>query len=524
MSFIRGVLIVSLSLVFTLIISFFYIEKEYLYTLTEMNKVNDKGVSFTADLDKDNKDEIVLFTQSPIKNKQRLIVYESNLNLISYVDFDKKIIPDCKDDILFKDYNSNGTLDIFKVSIDTNNLYLTIFDAINNDVLVNERKFFTSDRDFLNNSVFLFDTEYSDLNINSKGLFYFGITIRSEGISRLLAYDIELDSIIALTESSAYFDSILVTDLDKDKNKEIYLSNRAEGAVPDKINNLAGNYSWFVGYDDSLKLLFKPDTLIKAKSKVSILGFEKSNTSNLLLSIKSENSTLLKIYNREGVFKGNKGSLDVFIGKTPKEIKYSTNEIDWINLFGGSQLDNFTKIIQLEGSFYVAGYSTSQTDYLNTKSFGYYDGTVTKFDAFGNIIWNKRFGGNKSDRFYDINYINNEIIVSGTTNSTNIKNGSNTGGFDIYIVRLDTLGNLIADFTFSSQYSDKLKSINYEDNKYVLGIKSHSPSDEKQNDKFFNVTLKSLNENSVLDTLKFNFKEKIDIKNSLKLKDNLKII
>ena len=78
------------------------------------------------------------------------------------------------------------------------------------------------------------------------------------------------------------------------------------------------------------------------------------------------------------------------------------------------------------------------------------DAFIVKFDLNGKRLWGTYYGGNNGDAFDSVNYYNAELILSGTTRSTNnistpgaFKEDKTPGGFavsDVFITKFNTNG------------------------------------------------------------------------------------
>ena len=106
----------------------------------------------------------------------------------------------------------------------------------------------------------------------------------------------------------------------------------------------------------------------------------------------------------------------------------------WFKEFGGTNSDVLKDFEQTEdGGFILAGY---------THSFGGVDRDiwVVKTDSLGNLLWYKTFGGSSSDQAFDIAYTPEDsgFIISG--------NGA-TFGSGIYVLKLDKTGSKMWDLT-----------------------------------------------------------------------------
>ncbi len=113
----------------------------------------------------------------------------------------------------------------------------------------------------------------------------------------------------------------------------------------------------------------------------------------------------------------------------------SNGNLKWTKTIGGSNADGGYSIVQTyDKGLAVAGY---------TRSFGAggSDVYVVKLDSLGNLKWTKTIGGIYDDGAYCIIQTNNKyLVIAGYTTSYGVNpfNASN-----LYVVKLDSAGNLI---------------------------------------------------------------------------------
>jgi hypothetical protein len=109
----------------------------------------------------------------------------------------------------------------------------------------------------------------------------------------------------------------------------------------------------------------------------------------------------------------------------------SGGNVQWTKTIGGSNDDEAWSIIQSsDGGYVVAG---------STRSFGAggYDFYVVKLDSGGNVQWTKTIGGSDFDAAYSIiQSSDGGYVVAGRTRSFG------AGGWDIYVVKMDANGNV----------------------------------------------------------------------------------
>ncbi|MBK7443308.1 MAG: hypothetical protein IPI65_17945 [Bacteroidetes bacterium] len=92
----------------------------------------------------------------------------------------------------------------------------------------------------------------------------------------------------------------------------------------------------------------------------------------------------------------------------------SSGIVEWENTIGGTGDDYCHGLTQTnDGGFAVSGYSTSPASGDKTENmFGVADYWVVKLDSLGNILWDKNIGGNLSDYSYDIIQLNDGRLAS----------------------------------------------------------------------------------------------------------------
>jgi hypothetical protein len=132
---------------------------------------------------------------------------------------------------------------------------------------------------------------------------------------------------------------------------------------------------------------------------------------------------------------------------------------------GGSDQDEATSIIQSsDGGYVVAG---------RTWSFGAgnEDIYVVKLDSSGNVVWTKTIGGSSSDFALSITQSSDGgYAVAGWTESFG------AGGYDMYVVKLDSSGNVQWAKTIGGSGGDGANSIiQSSDGGYVVAGQTYSP-------------------------------------------------
>lgn len=120
----------------------------------------------------------------------------------------------------------------------------------------------------------------------------------------------------------------------------------------------------------------------------------------------------------------------------------------WTKCYGGSWYDNGFSVRQtLDGGFIIAGETDSNDGYLTGHiSFGPGstggDIWVVKIDSMGTIQWHKWYGGNGQEWVHSIRLTSDKgYFITGRSNSSAGDFSSNHGDSDVYVLKIDSVGN-----------------------------------------------------------------------------------
>lgn len=121
-------------------------------------------------------------------------------------------------------------------------------------------------------------------------------------------------------------------------------------------------------------------------------------------------------------------------------------KIEWQKCLGGSSVDYANTIIQtVNGGFvFVGGVGSSDGDvYGNNPGVNGLNAWVVKLTPFGDIVWQKFFGGSDFDNANSIyQCFDGGYILAGQTRSTDIDFSDNHGSFDAWVIKLDSSGKV----------------------------------------------------------------------------------
>ncbi|MCX8158664.1 MAG: hypothetical protein N3D73_03305, partial [Candidatus Diapherotrites archaeon] len=138
-----------------------------------------------------------------------------------------------------------------------------------------------------------------------------------------------------------------------------------------------------------------------------------------------------------------KGGYDAWILKID-----SFGKLLWEKTFGGKKDDGIKSIVKTkDGNFLLARYTSS-------KGKGGYDAWILKIDSSGKLLWEKTFGGIKDDEIYDVlaEEDGGFIFVGGTSSK-------GEGSYDLWALKIDSSGNILWEKTFGGKDWDWGKSV-----------------------------------------------------------------
>jgi hypothetical protein len=120
----------------------------------------------------------------------------------------------------------------------------------------------------------------------------------------------------------------------------------------------------------------------------------------------------------------------------------------WAKTFGGPKADyGYSVETALDGDYMIVGATSSY-------GLGYNDVYLLKVTPFGDVVWEKTFGGTKDDRGYAVTATpGGDFILAGTTESFG------KGGCDAYVLRISPIGGVVWSTTYGGALADYSRSI-----------------------------------------------------------------
>jgi hypothetical protein len=164
--------------------------------------------------------------------------------------------------------------------------------------------------------------------------------------------------------------------------------------------------------------------------------------------------------------------------------------IEWQKSLGGSNTDQAEAICCLQnGGFLVAG-NTRSTD---GDVFGNHGGTdiwLVNLSSIGNVQWKKAYGGSGNDDVYSIQQTRDRgYVMAGKNLSNNWDVSGNHGDYDAWVVKLDSIGAIQWQRCFGGTGWEEAKSIKQtKDGGYVFaGFATSADGDVTQNQGSFDL-------------------------------------
>ena len=208
--------------------------------------------------------------------------------------------------------------------------------------------------------------------------------------------------------------------------------------------------------------------LCEAQQKIAVIEWDRTiggSGDDYLYSVKpTSDGSYLFAGSSSSVISGNKtvsnfGSTDYWIVKLN-----SFGNIEWQKTIGGSGANILSSIDNTsDGGFILGGSSTSNISGLKSEnSYGDHDYWIVKLDSNGNIQWQKTIGGSKSDYAKCITQTSDHGYMIAGTSYPDVGGNQNVysyGGWDYWIIKLDSVGTIMWQKCYGGNNWDELTSI-----------------------------------------------------------------
>jgi hypothetical protein len=158
-------------------------------------------------------------------------------------------------------------------------------------------------------------------------------------------------------------------------------------------------------------------------------------------------------------------------------IKLSENgDLQWSKYFGGSFTDAPFGIVETEDHNFIIAGSSDSADVDISNNNGSYDFWVLKITSNGSLLWERSFGGSEIDEARAITATNDgNFIIVGDTRSADKDVSNNHGAADVWMIKMNTDGNLIWEKTIGGSSFDVARSVaRAQDNGFIISGSSRS--------------------------------------------------
>lgn len=156
-----------------------------------------------------------------------------------------------------------------------------------------------------------------------------------------------------------------------------------------------------------------------------------------------------------GESKGNEGMSAHGVGEFWVNRLQPDGEVAWRKYYGGSNNDRaHAMALSHDGGLVLAGFTESD-DFDISDPKGSYDFWVTKIDADGKLIWQRTFGGSGIDIAHDVIALpSGGYLVVGQTYSRDVDVSGYRGGGDAWVIEIDEDGKMVWDRTYGGENFD----------------------------------------------------------------------
>lgn len=171
-----------------------------------------------------------------------------------------------------------------------------------------------------------------------------------------------------------------------------------------------------------------------------------------------------------GDVSGNKGEYDWLV------LKFDKDNLSVFNkLFGGSKTEDFSLIDENSDKTYLLTGTTNSTDGNISGNHGLTDAWAMKLTSNGLFQWRKCIGGTKNDEGAGVLEVENgNYLLMGSTESSDGDFTTNAGGKDIFLIKTDVNGIFAWTKTYGGTLDDRAISVAKFADGYVIAAVSSS--------------------------------------------------
>jgi hypothetical protein len=160
-------------------------------------------------------------------------------------------------------------------------------------------------------------------------------------------------------------------------------------------------------------------------------------------------------FSYDGNVTNNHGESDAWVVKLN-----SVGVLQWQKTLGGSKWEYASSIIQSNDGGYIIAGSSYSNDGDVTNNHGGYDYWVVKLDTIGVIQWQKSLGGSNNDYAYSMTQTTDGgCVIAGSSQSNDGDVTNNHGINDYWVVKLDSIASIQWQKTLGGTSGDEAHSV-----------------------------------------------------------------
>ncbi|MBK8683055.1 MAG: putative metal-binding motif-containing protein [Bacteroidetes bacterium] len=170
----------------------------------------------------------------------------------------------------------------------------------------------------------------------------------------------------------------------------------------------------------------------------------------------------------------NKGDRDYWIIKLDSE-----GELEWQKTYGGSNTDEAYSIVEKPFGGYLCVGTTFSSNGDVSGFHGFQDVWVISLDSIGQLVWQKAYGGNDGEAGYSIINIENQYVIAGISGDVNGDVTTNNGFTDYWIIKIDEEGEILWQKSIGGSSSETAYAIcnTYDNHLIITGYSGSSDYD-----------------------------------------------
>jgi hypothetical protein len=136
-------------------------------------------------------------------------------------------------------------------------------------------------------------------------------------------------------------------------------------------------------------------------------------------------------------------------------------DITWQQCFGGSDQDVAMDMVAMDNGYLILGYTYSDDGDVSNNH-GSNDVWLVRIDSLGNLLWEKALGGSQSDGGASISKITDStfyILGGSLSNDGDISNDRFPNSMDFWLLKIDDQGNILWDKIVGTSHKDTPEKI-----------------------------------------------------------------